>query len=77
MNSNNISVNQLLGEGIQTEVIEMEDGSEYEIELITPENFLAALKNLGVEELSEAEVQCLMMILVKPELDNAIVVADL
>jgi len=45
MNDRNISVPQLLGPAVQTEVIEMEDGSEYEIELITPEDFLAALKN--------------------------------
>ena len=31
---------------------------------------------MGIEELTETEVQCLMLILVKPELDNAIVVSD-
>jgi hypothetical protein len=55
----------------------MEDGSEYEIELMSPTGFLEGLKRLGVDELTEIEVQCLMLILVKPELENAIVVADL
>ena len=55
----------------------MEDGSEYEIELMSPEGFLEGLKLLGIEEMSETEVQCLLLILVKPELENAVVLADL
>ena len=61
---------------IQKEVLEMEDGQEMEIELMGPEGFLMGLQTMGIEELTETEVQCLMLILVKPELDNAIVVSD-
>ena len=44
---------------------------------MTPYGFLEGLKGLGIDNLSETDVQCLMLILVKPELDNAIVVNDL
>ena len=54
----------------------MDDGQEIELELMGPEGFLMGLQGLGIEELTETEVQCLMLILVKPELDNAIVVSD-
>jgi hypothetical protein len=44
-------VKSLYADYIQTEVLEMEDGQEFEIELMTPEAFLAGLKQLGIEEL--------------------------
>lgn len=77
MESKGISVKQVFEGFISNEILEMEDGSEYEIELMSPTGFLEGLKRLGVDELTEIEVQCLMLILVKPELENAIVVADL
>ena len=70
------TVKQHYSDFIQKEVLEMDDGQEIELELMGPEGFLMGLQGLGIEELTETEVQCLMLILVKPELDNAIVVSD-
>lgn len=44
MKQQGLSVKSLYADFISTEVLEMEDGSEYEIELMTPEAFLAGLK---------------------------------
>lgn len=41
---------------IQQEVLEMEDGQELEIELLSPEGFLMGLQSLGINELTETEV---------------------
>lgn len=54
----------------------MEDGQDVQVELLTPEGFLQGLQDLGLTDLSETEVQCLLLILVKPELENTIVVND-
>ena len=77
MTQQNLTVNTLFADIIQSEVLEMENGEEYQIELMSPEGFLQGLSALGIEELSDTEIQCLMLILVKPELENAIIVADL
>lgn len=72
-----VTVKEHFKKFITTEVLEMEDGQEYDIELMTPEGFMLGLQNLGITEMTDTEVQCLMLILVKPELENTIVVSDL
>jgi hypothetical protein len=76
MKSKNTTVIQHFRDYISSQVVEAEDGKEYEIVLIPPMGFLEGLKTLGLT-LSEIEIKCLMVILMKPELDNAILVQDL
>lgn len=50
------------------------DGDIYE--LITSENMIEAIKRLGIEELTELEITCLLKVLSKTELDGAILVME-
>lgn len=50
------------------------DGDVYE--LITSENMIEAIKGLGIEDLSELEITCLLKVLSKTELDGAIFVME-
>ena len=50
---------------------------EQTIELLSPIGFLEGLKELGLTELEEVEVACLMRVLTKPELENAILLKEL
>lgn len=50
---------------------------EEEIELVSPIGFLEAVKALGVADLEEVDVACLMRILTKPDLENAILLQEL
>lgn len=61
---------------IGNQVIEAEDGEKFEVVYISPTDFLEGLDDLGLE-LTEKQIKCLMIILVKPELDNVILVQDL
>ena len=54
---------------------EMEDGTV--IELLSPIGFLEGIKELGITDLEEVEVACLMRVLTKPDLDNAILLREL
>ena len=47
------------------------------IELLSPLAFIEGLKRLELDEFSEVEVTCLMNVLAKPQLDNAILVEEL
>ena len=47
------------------------------LELLSPIGFLEGIKELGVIDLEEVEVACLMRVLTKPNLDNAILVKEL
>lgn len=47
------------------------------LELISPIGFLEGIKDLGITELEEIEVACLMRVLTKPSLDNAILLKEL
>lgn len=53
----------------------MEDGTI--IELLSPIGFLEGIKELGIVDLEEVEVACLMRVLTKPDLDNAILLREL
>jgi len=68
----NISVKVLFQDEIVKEEIE---GQEFE--LLLPLSFLEGLKALELNEFSELDVACLMNILAKPQLDNAILVDEL
>jgi hypothetical protein len=61
---------------IASQVVDTDDGQKFEIVYIHPESFLEGIEALGID-LSDEEIKCLMIILVKPELDNIILVQDL
>ena len=56
-------------------VREMDDGQE--IELLSPMGFLEGIKSLGINDLEEIDVACLMRILTKPDIENAILLQEL
>lgn len=47
------------------------------IELLSPMGFLEGIKELGVIDLEEVEVACLMRVLTKADLENAILLKEL
>jgi len=61
---------------ISSQVVMTDEGQEFEVVFIPPMEFLEGVQTLGLN-LSEQEIKCLMIILVKPELDNVILVQDL
>ena len=54
---------------------EIDEGVE--LEILGPIEFLEGIKELGILDLSEVEVACLMRVLTKPNLDNAILLKEL
>jgi hypothetical protein len=46
------------------------------LELMTPIAFLEGVKEAGLDNLSEMEAACLLRVLAKPELDNAIILNE-
>ena len=48
-----------------------------ELELISPIGFLEGVKGLGIGDLEEIDVACLMRILTKPDIENAILLQEL
>ena len=46
------------------------------LELLSPGGFIEGIKETGIEELQEFEVACLMRVLAKPELDNAVILNE-
>lgn len=47
------------------------------MELLSPLSFLEGIKDLGLDDLQEIEAACLMRVLAKPELENAIILNEL
>ena len=47
------------------------------LELLNPINFLEGVREAGLDDLQEMEAACLMRVLSKPELDNAIILNEL
>jgi hypothetical protein len=47
------------------------------LELLAPIGFLEGIKELGITDLEEVEVACLMRVLTKPNLENAILLKEL
>ena len=46
------------------------------LELLSPRAFLQGIKEVGIEDLQEFEVACLMRVLAKPELDSAVILNE-
>lgn len=46
------------------------------LELMSPIAFLEGVKEAGMDELSEMEAACLLRVLAKPELENAIILNE-
>lgn len=46
------------------------------LELLSPGGFLEGIKEAGIEDLQDFEVACLMRVLAKPELDNAVILNE-
>jgi hypothetical protein len=44
--------------------------------LLTPESLLGGIEDLGISDLAEVEVQSLVKVLSKPELDGAILMQE-
>jgi len=59
------------------EAIEDETGEETVLEMISPIGFLEGIKDLSITDLEEIEVACLMRVLTKPNLENAILLKEL
>lgn len=47
------------------------------LELLSPIGFLEGIKDLGITDLEEVEVACLMRVLTKADLENAILLREL
>lgn len=47
------------------------------LELLSPMGFLEGIKDLGVTDLEEVEIACLMRVLTKPNLESAILLKEL
>ena len=46
------------------------------LELLSPRAFLQGIKEVGIEDLQEFEVACLMRVLAKPELDSSVILNE-
>lgn len=60
-----------------TNFIIKEDIEGTTLELLSPIGFLEGIKDLGIVDLEEVEVACLMRVLTKPNLENAILLKEL
>ncbi|CAI2385236.1 unnamed protein product [Moneuplotes crassus] len=47
------------------------------IKILSPENFIGSFQALGITHLEELEIECLLKVLVKPEIDHKILYEDL
>ena len=63
-------------QAFQPFIIREEFEGEY-LELLSPIGFLEGVKELGVTDLEEVEVACLMRVLTKADLENAILLREL
>ena len=54
-----------------------EDFEGEALELLSPIGFLEGVKELGITDLEEVEVACLMRVLTKADLENAILLREL
>jgi hypothetical protein len=76
LKSKNTTVIEHFKDYISSQIAETEDGQEFEIIYIPPTGFIEGIDDLGLD-LTEMETKCLLVIMVKPELDNIILVQDL
>lgn len=54
-----------------------EEFEDQAIELLSPIGFLEGVKDLGIGDLQEVEIACLMRVLTKSDLENAILLGEL
>ncbi len=71
------NVREAFSKQIMQQIIKQDNGEEEEIELLSPLGFLEGVKALGISDLEEVDVGCLMRILTKPDLENAILLQEL
>ena len=50
------------------------DGDKYE--LLAPEGLVDGMRDLGMNDITEMDLQCLLKVLSKPELDGAILMQE-
>jgi hypothetical protein len=63
-------------EAFKKHITKDESGSSGD-DYLSPQGFLEGVKALGISDLSQLDVACLMRILTKPDLDNAILLQEL
>ena len=64
-------------DAFKQQIIKDDSEQQEEMELLSPIEFLEGVKALGIDNLEEIDVACLMRILTKPDLDNAILLQEL
>ena len=42
-----------------------------------PEGLIEGIRSIGIDDLSQKEIKCLLRVLTKPEIDNAIILDEL
>jgi len=67
----NLTVKQTFGGEDMIHVLEEFEGQE-NVEVMTADDFITRCYEIGVEELQPVQIACLMRVLGKPELSNAI-----
>eukprot|EP00347_Sterkiella_histriomuscorum_P007882 403347201 len=72
-----IQSNKSVRESFKNYIIKEEFDEGQFIELLSPVGFLEGIKELGITDFEEIQVACLMRVLTKPELENAIMVKEL
>lgn len=61
----------------QNNIVELKYDEDNVLSVITPEVFIEGLRVLEVDNISELELACLMNVLVKPQLENGILLDEL
>lgn len=61
----------------QNNIVELKYDEDSVLSVITPEVFIEGLRVLEVDNISELELACLMNVLVKPQLENGILLDEL
>jgi hypothetical protein len=67
-----LSVEQAFEKYVQVEEVEGE-----QMLIMSPVAFLEGIRDLGIDDLEEVEVACLMRVLAKPNMDSAILLSEL
>lgn len=57
--------------------VQLEEVEGEALALMSPVSFLEGIRELGIEDLEEIEVACLMRVLAKPNMDSAILLTEL
>ena len=63
-------------EGV-SQIVDFEYEGEQNVEIIPAEEFLQIIKELGIADLGDLEIACLMRVLSKPELNHAVTMYEL